>query len=75
MIRVTVILRRSAEVAPDLSWALSDDAFREGVKPRVGNGSFRDRMDLHALRMGPHKVAARLEKRRGYRLAVYEVSR
>lgn len=43
------------------------------VKQKVGNGSFRDRVDYNALVKQPHRIAFKLEDRRGYRLATFEV--
>lgn len=47
-----------------------------GGKPRIpvkiGDGSIRDRVDLHAITQGPHTIACEVSPRRGYLLATFE---
>lgn len=54
-------------------WARGDLA--HCVKEKIGDGSFRDRVDLNAMMRAPVTWAYTLEPRRGYRLATFDVCR
>lgn len=43
------------------------------IKLKIGNGSFRDAVDLNSLMKRPHTFTVKLEPRRGYNLATFEV--
>lgn len=42
---------------------------------KIGNGSFRDRVELNQIRRGNCLVTFKLEPRRGYKLATFEFSK
>lgn len=42
---------------------------------KVGNGSFRDRVELNSMIKGPHTITFKLEPRRGYKLATFAFSK
>ena len=42
------------------------------IPVKIGNGSFRDRVDLNMFLRTPHEVACTLAPRRGYILATFE---
>ena len=42
-----------------------------GFPMKIGNGSFRDRVDLNTMIKRPHTIAYKLEPRRGYKLATF----
>ena len=44
-----------------------------GVKMKIGNGSFRDKVDLNQIMRGDYSLSYKLENRKGYRLATFEV--
>lgn len=39
---------------------------------KVGNGSFRDKVELNQILREPHSTSFKLEPRRGYKLATFE---
>lgn len=43
------------------------------IPVKIGNGSFRDRVDLNQLLRTPHEVTCTLAPRRGYILATFEI--
>lgn len=45
----------------------------ETVTTKVGNGSFSDRVTLNKLRNQTFSVSYKLENRKGYKLATFEV--
>lgn len=45
----------------------------ETVTTKVGNGSFSDRITLNKLRNQTFSVSYKLENRKGYKLATFEV--
>lgn len=45
------------------------------ITSKIGNGSFRDRVELNQLMRGPFQATYKLEPRRGYKLATFEVSK
>jgi hypothetical protein len=45
------------------------------IKMKVGNGQFRDQVELNALLKQPHSVTFKLEPRRGYKLATFTHSK
>ena len=45
----------------------------ETVTTKVGNGSFSDRVALNKLRQQTFSVSYKLENRKGYKLATFEV--
>lgn len=38
---------------------------------KIGNGSFRDRVDLNSMIKHTHTIAFKIEPRRGYKLATF----
>lgn len=59
-------------------WArLSDMAHKPeyDVSIKVGNGSFRDRVELNALLRNPNIVTCTLEPRKGYKLVTFEFAK
>ena len=44
------------------------------IKLKIGNDSFRDRVDLNSLMKRTHTVTSKIEPRRGYKLATFEVT-
>lgn len=49
---------------------------RSGRFPmKIGNGSFRDKVDLNSMIKGPHTITFNLEPRRGYKLATFTFSK
>jgi hypothetical protein len=47
---------------------------RHLIKQKVGNGSFRDKVELNQLVRAGHEMSFKLEPRKGYKLATFEVS-
>jgi hypothetical protein len=45
-----------------------------GVKAKIGAGAFRDRVELNQLMRKPCAYIFKLEPRRGYQLATFEVA-
>jgi hypothetical protein len=45
------------------------------VKIKIGNGQFRDAVELNSMTRGPCAYAYKLEPRKGYKLATFEVSK
>ena len=43
------------------------------VTVKIGNGSFRDRADLNGMLRSPCKYTFKLEPRRGYKLATFDI--
>ena len=43
------------------------------VSMKIESGQFRDAVELNALRKRPHTVSFKLEQRRGYKLATFEI--
>lgn len=44
------------------------------AKMKIGNGSFRDQVDLNQMLRRPHRVQCMLEPRRGYKLATFTIT-
>ena len=44
------------------------------IKLKIGTGQFRDAVDLNSLLKQSHTFTAKLEPRKGYKLATFEVS-
>ena len=42
---------------------------------KIGNGSFRDKVDLNSMIKGSHTITFKLEPRRGYKLATFTFSK
>ena len=42
------------------------------IKMKIGNGSFRDAVDLNSIVKRAHNVTFKLEPRKGYKLATFE---
>ena len=42
------------------------------IKMKIGNGSFRDIVELNSTVKRPHNVTFKLEPRKGYKLATFE---
>ena len=42
---------------------------------KIGNGSFRDKVDLNSMVKGSHNITFKLEPRRGYKLATFTFSK
>lgn len=51
------------------TWAQGD--LRHCVKMKIGNGSFRDKVELNQLLRREAKVEYKLEPRKGYKLATF----
>lgn len=45
----------------------------DSIKLKIGNGSFRDRVEFNQILRAPRSLSFRLEPRRGYRLATFLV--
>jgi hypothetical protein len=45
------------------------------VKIKIGNGQFRDAVELNSMMRDPCTYTYKLEPRRGYKLVTFEVSR
>jgi hypothetical protein len=45
------------------------------IKMKVGNGQFRDAVELNAMRRDPCAISFKLEPRRGYKLATFEFTK
>lgn len=82
--KVTAILRNFADEwledlaklsAVELFEKLEKMSFDKRVPLQVGGGSFRDRLELNQLRRGPHDIKAKIEPRRGYKLATFSFSK
>jgi hypothetical protein len=54
-------------------WAFGD--LRHCVSQKVGSGAFRDRVELNQIMRAPRFVSYKLEARRGYRLATFNIER
>ena len=54
---------------------LSKGDLRHCVSMKIGSGQFRDAVDLNMLLREPVTYSYRLEPRKGYRLATFEVTR
>jgi len=44
------------------------------IKLKIGNGSFRDAVDLNSLMKREHTFTVKIEPRRGYKLATFTVT-
>jgi hypothetical protein len=44
------------------------------ISTKVGNGSFSDRIALNQLRRKDYQITYKLENRKGYKLATFDVS-
>jgi hypothetical protein len=45
------------------------------VTMRIGNGSFRDQVDLNSIRKSQHpQYSFKIEPRKGYKLATFEIT-
>jgi hypothetical protein len=44
------------------------------ISTNIGNGSFRDKVDLNSMLKGQFTVSYKLEPRRGYKLATFEIN-
>ena len=42
---------------------------------KIGSGQFRDRVDLNQILRGPCAFSFKLEPRKGYRLATFDISK
>lgn len=47
---------------------------RDCVSMKIGNDSFRDRVDLNIMLRSPCTYTFKIEPRRGYRLATFEIT-
>jgi hypothetical protein len=46
------------------------------ISVKIGSSNaFRDRVDLNSLMKGPHQITYKLENRRGYKLASFEITK
>jgi hypothetical protein len=45
---------------------------KHAVKMKIGNGSFRDRVDLNSMLKVPCDIDYKIEPRKGYKLATFE---
>ena len=45
------------------------------VTHKIGNGSFRDRVDLNTIMRSQVQIAYKLEPRKGYKLATFDVNK
>jgi hypothetical protein len=52
---------------------LNNMSVQNQVQMKIGNGSFRDRVDLNSLLRGSCAYRFKLEPRRGYKLATFDV--
>ena len=52
-------------------WAFGD--LRHCVSQKIASGQFRDRVELNAIMRNPLFTEYKLEPRRGYKLATFEV--
>jgi len=52
-------------------WASGD--LRHCVSRKDGSGAFRDRVELNQIMRAPRFVSYKIEPRKGYRLATFEV--
>jgi hypothetical protein len=43
------------------------------ISSKIGSGSFRDRVEFNQMRRKEMKISYKLENRRGYKLATFEV--
>lgn len=44
------------------------------VSMKIGTGQFRDAVELNQIRRNKHEVAFKLEPRRGYKLATFDIT-
>ena len=44
------------------------------IKIKIGSGQFRDAVDFNSMLKRPHTFTAKLEPRKGYKLATFEVT-
>ena len=42
------------------------------IPVKIGNGSFRDQVDLNTILQGPHEITCTVAPRRGYLLATFD---
>ena len=55
---------------------LHSDPYASGVTMKIGSAnSFSDRVDLNAMLRNPCTYAYKLEARKGYKLATFEISK
>lgn len=54
-------------------WAFGD--LKHCVSQKPGSGQFRDRVALNQVMRSPRFVSYKLEPRRGYKLATFEIER
>ena len=54
-----------------LLWNITDPQI---VSTKVGGGMFKDRVTLNQLRRGYFELSYKLENRRGYKLATFELN-
>lgn len=52
-------------------WAFGD--LRHCVSQKIETGQFRDRVELNQIMRSPHFQSYKLEPRRGYKLATFEI--
>ena len=48
-------------------------AGEQRVTMKIGTGQFRDAVELNSMRRGPIDITFKLEPRRGYKLATFEI--
>lgn len=54
-------------------WAFGD--LRHCVKQKIGTGQFREKVELNNAMRAPRFDAFKIEPRRGYKLATFEIER
>lgn len=52
-------------------WAFGD--LKHCVSQKIGSGQFRDRVELNQIMRAPRFAAYKLEPRKGYKLATFDV--
>lgn len=52
-------------------WAFGD--LKHCVSQKIGSGQFRDRVELNQIMRSPAFVSYKLEPRKGYRLATFDI--
>ena len=58
---------------PDKFAKLNKMAHEKRVKMKIGNDSFRDKVELTQMLRSPCAYSFKLEPRKGYRLATFEI--
>lgn len=54
-----------------MKWAFGD--LRHCITMKTGSGQFRDRVELNQIMRNPRYASYKLEPRRGYKLATFEI--